>query len=367
MTIRVGIIGASFARAAYLPALRTIDDVELVAIASARLVSAQSAADQFAIPQVYDDWRRMIGEQQFDLVCIATPTVFHAPMSLAALKAGAHVLCEKPMAMNQDGSAAMLETAEAAGLLHIIGHELRFNPNRRKIKSLINSEAIGEVRYLNIHNVSPTWGDPTWRRAGDWLLREDMGGGRLGASGSHMIDLLRFWLGDIGAVSGQVATMSPERFDRETGARWIATADDHFSFTAEMRNGALCTVTVSFSGRHGQRQSYADIRRRRHNHAGGKRREAAGRAGWRGNARHECARSQYRPAGHRNRDMECFLRRSDAGVDGGDSREAPAGLGRDIFRWPSMSNRVGRAAPEQPRAALGGAVTAQPVVMPEML
>lgn len=251
MTIRVGVIGASFARAAYLPALRTIDDVELLAIASARLSSAQSAAEEFDIPQAYDDWRRMIGEREFDLVCIATPTVFHTPMTLAALNAGAHVLCEKPMAMNRDESAAMLERAEAAGRLHIIGHELRFNPNRRKIKSLIDSGVIGDVRYLNIHNVSPSWGDLAWRRAGDWLLREDMGGGRLGASGSHMIDLLRFWLGDIGAVSGQVATMAPERFDKETGARWIATADDHFSFTAETRNGALCSVTVSFSGFHG--------------------------------------------------------------------------------------------------------------------
>ena len=85
MTIRTGIIGASFARAAYLPALRTIEDVAVTAIASARLSSAQAAADQFGIPRVYDDWRRMLGEQEFDLVCIATPTVFHAPMTLAAL------------------------------------------------------------------------------------------------------------------------------------------------------------------------------------------------------------------------------------------------------------------------------------------
>ena len=66
-----------------------------------------------------------------------------------------------------------------------------------------------------------------------------------------MIDLLRFWLGDIGAVSGQVATMVPERFDKDTGAPWRATADDYFSFTAEMRNGALCSAFVSFAGRHG--------------------------------------------------------------------------------------------------------------------
>ena len=251
MTIRTGIIGASFARAAYLPALRTISDVDVVAIASARMTSAKATAEQFGIAHVYDDWRRMLGEHEFDLVCIATPTVLHAPMTLAALEAGAHVLCEKPMAMNQAESAAMLERAEALGALHIIGHELRFNPNRRKIKSLIESGAIGDVRALNIHNVGATWGDRAWRRAGDWLLREEMGGGRLGASGSHLIDLMRFWLGDIGAVSGLVATVKPERRDNVTGAPWRATADDYFSFAAEMRNGVLCSVTVSFSGRHG--------------------------------------------------------------------------------------------------------------------
>ena len=159
----------------YLPALKTIDDVELVAIASARLASAQSAAESFAIPHVYDDWQRMIGEHQLDLVCIATPTLYHAPMTLAALKAGAHVLCEKPMAMNQDESADMLETAESLSKLHIIGHELRFNPNRKKIKSLIESGFIGEVQHANIVNISGAWGDPAARPAGDWWSRRGHG------------------------------------------------------------------------------------------------------------------------------------------------------------------------------------------------
>ncbi|MDE2858296.1 MAG: Gfo/Idh/MocA family oxidoreductase [Chloroflexota bacterium] len=251
MTIRVGTIGASFARQAYLPALRTIGDVELVAIASARIESAQSAADSFAIPHVYDDWQRMMDEHQFDLVCIATPTLYHAPMTLAALRAGAHVLCEKPMAMNQDESANMLETAESLNMLHIIGHELRFNPNRRKIKSLIESGFIGQARHANIVNISGAWGDPAARPAGDWWSREDMGGGRLGASGSHMIDLLRFWLGDIAAISGQVSTIVGQRFDSESGAGWRATADDQSSFLMEMESGALCSVFLSGAARHG--------------------------------------------------------------------------------------------------------------------
>ncbi len=251
MTIRVGTIGASFARQAYLPALQTIDDVELVAIASARMASAQSAADSFAIPHVYDDWQRMMGEHQFDLVCIATPTLYHAPMTLAALRSGAHVLCEKPMAMNQDESAHMLETAESLNKLHIIGHELRFNPNRRKIRSLIESGFIGQARHANIVNISGAWGDPAGRPAGDWWSREDMGGGRLGASGSHMIDLLRFWLGDIAAISGQVSTMVGERIDKKSGDSWRATADDQTSFLMEMESGALCSVFLSGGARHG--------------------------------------------------------------------------------------------------------------------
>ncbi len=251
MTIRTGIIGASFARQAYLPALRAIEDVELVAIASARLSSAQAAADEFGIPKVYDDWQRMIGEHEFDLVCIATPTVYHAPMTLAALRAGAHVLCEKPMAMNQAESAEMLGTAESLNKLHIIGHELRFNPNRRKIKSLIESGAIGQVRHANIVNISASWGDPASHPAGHWLAREDMGGGRLGANGSHQLDLLRFWLGDIGAVSGQLATLAAARLDKNNGAPWTASADDQFSFTAEMQSGAVCSVFVSSAARHG--------------------------------------------------------------------------------------------------------------------
>ena len=250
MTIRVGTIGASFAKAAYLPALSTIDDVDLVAIASARMESAQSAANDFNIPNIYDNWEIMLDEHEFDLVCIATPTIYHAPMALKALNAGAHVLCEKPMAMNQDESEAMLETAESLNKIHIIGHELRFNPNRKKIKDLIESGYIGDVRHVNIVNISGSWGDPASRPEGDWWSREDMGGGRLGANGSHQIDLLRFWLGDIGAISGQIATMVPNRIGKHSGNPWVATADDQSSFLAEMKSGALCNVFMSGAARH---------------------------------------------------------------------------------------------------------------------
>lgn len=251
MPIKAAVIGASFAKAAYLPALKHMDEVEIVAVASARLESAQDAAAAFAVPNAYDDWRLMLEKHTPDFVGIATPTIYHAPMTLAALEVGAHVLCEKPMAMNAAEAREMLEKAEALGRVHVIGHELRFNPNRRKIRQIIAEGGIGQVRHVNIINISATWGDPSSRPAGDWWSLEEMGGGRLGANGSHQLDLLRFWLGNVGAISGQVATMVAERVDKKTGETWQATADDQVSFTAQMQNGALASVFLSGAARHG--------------------------------------------------------------------------------------------------------------------
>ena len=250
MTIKAAIIGASFAKAAYLPALRVIDDVEIVAVASARMESARSAADAFGVANAYDDWETMLAENAVDFVGIATPTVAHAPMTFAALDAGAHVLCEKPMAMNAAEARQMRDRAESLNRVNVVGHELRFNPNRRKIKQLIADGFIGEVRHVHIVNISSTWGDPASRPAGDWWSLDEMGGGRLGANGSHQLDLLRYWLGDVGAVSGQVMVMVPNRVDKATGEPWTATADDAVHFTTEMASGALAQVFLSGAARH---------------------------------------------------------------------------------------------------------------------
>lgn len=248
--MKVGIIGASFAKAAYLPALRHVGGAEVVAVASARLSSAQSAADSFGVPHAYDDWERMLAEHALDLVCIATPTVTHAPMTLAALEAGAHVLCEKPTAMSAAEAKAMLDRAEALGRVHMIDHELRFTPNRRKVKALIDEGAIGEVRHVNISNVTASWADPASRAKGDWWSLASKGGGRLGANGSHQVDLMRWWLGEVASASGQLKTMVPDRVDKATGERWRADADDLTHFTLEMAGGALVQCFVSGVARH---------------------------------------------------------------------------------------------------------------------
>lgn len=243
--MKVGIIGASFAKAAFLPALRHVPGAEVVALASARMESARGAAEAFDVPHAYDDWEAMLAAHDLDLVCIATPTVLHEPQTLAAIAAGAHVLCEKPTAMDAAEAARMLAAAEAAGRIHMIDHELRFNPNRKRIAELISEGALGEIRHANISNIGKSWSDPASRPSGDWWSLAEMGGGRLGANGSHQVDLLRWWLGEVAWVSGAAPTMVPDRVDANTSEAWTATADDVAFFTAEMSSGAVAQVFMS--------------------------------------------------------------------------------------------------------------------------
>lgn len=243
--MKVGIIGASFARAAYLPALRHVEGAEVVAIAANRIESARDAAEAFAVPHAYDDWRAMLGAHRLDLVLISTPTDTHAPMTLAALEAGAHVVCEKPTAMNATQAAAMLEKAETLGRVHMIDHELRFNPNRQRMAELIGEGTLGEIRHVNIANIGSSWADPASRPKGDWWSLAEKGGGRLGANGSHQVDLVRWWLGPVASVIGQALTMVPDRTDKRTGESWTATADDVSHLTLQMQSGALAQIFMS--------------------------------------------------------------------------------------------------------------------------
>jgi predicted dehydrogenase len=84
----------------------------------------------------------------------------------------------------------------------MIDHELRFNPNRARVQALIADGSLGEVRHVIITNIGPSWNDPASRPRGDWWSLATEGGGRLGANGSHQVDLLRWWLGEVAWITG---------------------------------------------------------------------------------------------------------------------------------------------------------------------
>lgn len=235
--IRIGIIGAGFARTTQIPGFKNCEAARVVAIASAHREHAEEIAREFDIPNVEDDWHALVARDDIDLVSIVTPVVTHCEMTLAAIANGKHVLCEKPMAMNADEALRMTEAARKAGVLALIDHELRFLPGRLKMRELIRNGAIGKVRHAKLTFRSDSRADV--ERPWNWWSDKKQGGGALGAIGSHVIDGFRWMLGaGVSEVCGNLATHIRERQD-ESGHTREVTTDDEANLLLRFTDGNL--------------------------------------------------------------------------------------------------------------------------------
>jgi len=223
--VRIGIIGAGFARTTQIPGFKNCEGAEIVAIASAHREHAEEVACEFDIPNVEDDWRGVVAREDVDLVSIVTPVVTHCEMTLAALDAGKAVLCEKPMAMNADEARRMMERAQAKGVLALIDHELRFLPGRLTVAKLIRDGAVGRVWHARTIFSSGQRADVN--RPWNWWSDVKQGGGALGAIGSHLIDAGRWLLNtEVSEVFCDLATRIRERKDEDGKAREVTTDDE---------------------------------------------------------------------------------------------------------------------------------------------
>jgi predicted dehydrogenase len=245
--LRVGVIGTGFGALVQIPAFRANPRAEVVAVASGTPGKARQTAEALGVPHAFDDWRKLVAAD-LDLVSITTPPSLHHAMGLASLDTGRHVLCEKPMAMSAAESEDMLAHGERARRVHVIDHELRFNPNRRKAKRLIEEGLVGAPRHVLLTIVNPGRHDPA--KPWGWWFDEAQGGGLLGAVGSHQVDLLRYWLGDIAAVTGTAVPFVAERPLPDGHGRRRVTADEFSTFSLRFQSGAIATVLLSSVATH---------------------------------------------------------------------------------------------------------------------
>jgi len=236
--IGIGIVGTGFARTTQIPGFRDCMGAKVVAIASRQRARAEAVAKEFDIGNVCDDWQELVAHRDVDLVSIVTPPATHMEITLAALEQRKAVLCEKPMAMNAEQSARMVEQARAAGVLALVDHELRFLNSRRTMRAMLQSGAIGQVRHCNYIFRSDYRGvlDRPW----DWWADSQMGGGTLGAIGSHVIDSFSWVLGtEITSVLGMLSTHIKQRPDKTSGATRAVTSDDEAKLLFRFADGAV--------------------------------------------------------------------------------------------------------------------------------
>src|SRR5699024_10128917 len=136
--VRVGIIGTGIGAAVHVPVFRQLDDTEIVALGSRRLERARKLADRHRIALPSDDYREIIEHPEVDAVVIATPPYLHHTIPTAAIEAGKHVLCEKPMARNLAEARDMVNLARTANIAAVVNHEYRYMPARRHVKTMID-------------------------------------------------------------------------------------------------------------------------------------------------------------------------------------------------------------------------------------
>lgn len=231
----------------------------MVAIASRRRERAESVAQEFGIEHVENDWRDLVARGDVDLVSVVTPPVTHMEITLAALDHGKAVLCEKPMAMNAEEARRMTERARQAGVLALIDHELRFVNSRQTMRAMLHKGAIGNVRHCSYVFRSDYRG--VLDRAWDWWSDVKMGGGTLGAIGSHAIDSFRWMLGtEVSEVCCMLWTHVTERPEKPGGSMRPVTTDDEanlmFRFadaTLTKRTTGTASLSVVESGKYENR------------------------------------------------------------------------------------------------------------------
>jgi predicted dehydrogenase len=189
--LRIAIIGTGMiANAGHIPAWKNLkDEVELVAVADRDGDRAQRVAANEGIPHVYDDWQRMLAETRPDLVSVCTPNVYHKEQTIAALEAGAHVLCEKPVATCHADAVKMFEAADQTGRLLFVCQSLRFYNQLIAAKEFVDAGRLGEVYFAEVTGMRRR-GIPTW---GQFHIKEHSAAGPVYDLGVHQLDAL-FWL-----------------------------------------------------------------------------------------------------------------------------------------------------------------------------
>lgn len=193
--VNIGVIGTSWwSELVFLPILQNDERANLVAVCGRNQDRAKEMAEKYKIPEVYNDYRDMIQQASLDAIVVATPDDTHYEMVMAALDAGLHVLCEKPVALNADRARAMLHKAETVGVKHMVMYTHHWFPNVQRVKQLLDEDYIGKV-YHGYFN----W-FAGYARSGNYMWRFDANRalGILGDLGSHLIHMAYWLLGDQG-------------------------------------------------------------------------------------------------------------------------------------------------------------------------
>jgi predicted dehydrogenase len=240
--VGVGVVGVGgISRQVHLPGLTIAPQAEIVALCDANEAALAQVAAEFRIAKTVTDYRELVRLPEVDAVVVATPTIMHAPVALAAIAAGKHVLVEKQLAMDYAESVRMYQAAKAAGVKHMVAFTYRFVPAMRYLRHLLLEGTVGAPRFLRVARLMD-WPDISI----GWRQHQAMAGsGEVGDMGAHRIDFCHHLVGPIARVAATTRTFVPDRSGDPTDVEDFATFIAEFAPGAGAEPGAVATFTVS--------------------------------------------------------------------------------------------------------------------------
>jgi predicted dehydrogenase len=251
--IGVGLIGTGFMGKCHALAFRAVPSIfegtpapRLEVLADVDAKVTERLAEAWGFGQWTTDWRELVRDPKVDVVAITSPNFLHQEMALAAIAAGKHVYCEKPLALDAAGARLMTEAAEAKGVRTLVGYNYLCAPALRLAKELIEAGDIGEIVHVRGTHFEDYMTDPadpaTWRSR-----KATAGAGALGDLGSHVISLVRHLAGEIEEVQGATQTMIRERPSlRGPGSMEPVEVDDQAQALLRFESGAAGVIEASW-------------------------------------------------------------------------------------------------------------------------
>ena len=248
----VAIVGLGFGRA-HIPAFQSLG-CRVVALCQRDQAAAKKVADAYGVPQVFARWQDALASARPEIVVIATPPHLHRDIALAALGAGAHVLCEKPVAMTREEARVMVEAATRAGRVAMTGFNWRFPAAMQRLHAMVQEGYVGRVLH-----VTGRWFGARWAAeasAATWRMdRVQAGHGAMGDMGVHLVDLVRWTCGDMKRLVAHAGIAYPRTVP---GGSKPADAEDYATVLGELTSGGEVTLTVSRAA-HGRNDHALEI------------------------------------------------------------------------------------------------------------
>jgi predicted dehydrogenase len=191
MSLRIAFTGTGYISKIHARAARGLPEVEVVAVVNHRPESMAAFAAEFGIPRQYGSVEELLRDGEVEVLSVNTPNYLHAPQTIAALRAGVHVMVEKPMAMNAAEAAEMVSASEESGSLLMVAHCWRFDPEAQWLRQQAEEGRIGSVIRTKGYGVHVNWGPAGW-----FVQKRYAGGGAMADMGIHAIDTTRYLIGD---------------------------------------------------------------------------------------------------------------------------------------------------------------------------